>query len=197
MKYKNIIFDFGNVIASFDPEALSKQLCKNETDLPIFKQLVFDHWQQLDEGSVALSDYIDSALAQAPSHLKETILHFFDCWYQHLIPLTQTWDFIHELKKAGYAIYILSNAPVQFAEHSAECYHIVNEFDGIVFSAPLKLFKPEVGIYQYLFNSYHLDPKESFFIDDKLENIQTGKSLGMDGIVFTGDIEAVKKAIDF
>lgn len=57
--------------------------------------------------------------------------------------------------------------------------------------------KPEPEIYQYLFNRFDLKPEDCFFIDDLEENIKTGKFLGMDGIVFTGDIEAVKNSIEF
>lgn len=197
MKYKNIIFDFGNVLAAFKEEELSHRFCTTEANNRLFKKLVFDNWQSLDEGSVELSDYIETALSQTPEHLKTDISNYFNTWYKHLIPLTDTWDFVKELKEAGYSVYILSNAPVQFAEHAAECYGVVKEFDGIVFSAPIRLVKPEPEIYQYLFNTYHLKPEECFFIDDKPSNIEAGKALGMNGIIFTGNIEAVKKAIDF
>lgn len=197
MKYKNIIFDFGNVLAAFKEAELSQRFCTNEADSQLFKKLVFDNWQYLDEGSVELSDYINTALSQSPEHLKTDIINYFNTWYKLLIPLTDTWDFVKELKAAGYSVYILSNAPVQFAEHAAECYSVVKEFDGIVFSAPIRLAKPEPEIYQYLFNTYNLKPEDCFFIDDRISNIEAGRALGMDGIVFTGDIEAVKKAIDF
>lgn len=193
MKYKNIIFDFGNVLAAFKEEELSKRFCTNPTDYPIFKHLVFDNWQQLDEGSIEPSIYIETAISKAPEHLKSDIINYFNNWYKLLIPLTNTWDFVKELKAAGYSLYILSNAPVQFAEHAHECYDVVKEFDGIVFSAPLRLFKPEPEIYQYLFDTYQLKPEECFFIDDRIDNINAGRHFGMDGIVFTGDIEAVKK----
>lgn len=197
MKYKNIIFDFGNVLATFNETELIHRFCTDSSKYTLFKQLVFEHWQCLDDGSVELSEYIETALNGAPESLKPDIVNYFNTWYQCLTPLTDTWDFVKELKSAGYSIYILSNAPVQFAEHASECYDIVNQFDDAVFSAPLKLSKPEPEIYQYLFNTYHLKPKECFFIDDKISNIEAGRTLGMDGIVFTGDIEAVKKAIDF
>lgn len=196
MKYKNIIFDFGNVLASFNEDDMLSHFCTNTADFPILKKAVFSDWQGLDEGSLLLEDCIQKALSVVPERLKSTVLDYFDNWYKHLTPLTQTWDFIKELKANGYSVYILSNAPVQFAEN-ASYYEIVNEFDGIVFSAPIRLAKPEPKIYQYLFETYHLKPEECFFLDDKKPNIEAGQKLGMDGIVFTGDIKAVKNAIEF
>ena len=57
--------------------------------------------------------------------------------------------------------------------------------------------KPDPAIYRYLFQTYGLNPEECFFIDDLKANIETGKKLGMDGIIFTGDIKTVGKKIEF
>lgn len=59
------------------------------------------------------------------------------------------------------------------------------------------MVKPDPGIYLYLFQTYGLKPEECFFIDDLEDNIEAGRKLGMDGIVFTGDTEKVKKFIQF
>lgn len=57
--------------------------------------------------------------------------------------------------------------------------------------------KPDPEIYEYLFETYKLKPEECFFIDDLSANIETAKKLGMDGIVFTGNIDEVKAAVGF
>lgn len=192
MNYKNFVFDFGNVLASFDGDALLTHFCEDENDRTLLLKNIFENWQALDEGSVSYQDYINQVLSNTPGHLHETVLAFFKDWHRYLTPLTQTWDFIRELKASGHSIYLLSNAPVYFADHAAEVYEILNEFDGILFSAPVLLAKPQPEFYQLLFDKWKLDPKECFFLDDKPENIEGAKKAGMNGIVFTGDIEAVK-----
>ena len=42
---------------------------------------------------------------------------------------------------------------------------------------------------------YNLNPEECVFIDDRLENIEGGRKLGMEGIVFT-DYETGKKKLE-
>ena len=66
-----------------------------------------------------------------------------------------------------------------------------------MFSAPLKIAKPGHDIYYHLFNEFNLLPRECFFIDDTVENVIASKELGMESILFTGDIDAVKRAIEF
>ena len=66
-----------------------------------------------------------------------------------------------------------------------------------IISAPIHMAKPDQEIYEYFFRKFDLNPSKCFFIDDLEKNIQGAKDAGMDGIIFTGDIQAVKDAIDF
>ena len=51
-------------------------------------------------------------------------------------------------------------------------------------SSEEKVIKPEPEIYQRLFTKFNLKPEECIFTDDRVENIEGGSRLGMDGIVF-------------
>lgn len=195
MKYKNIVFDFGNVVGSFDGDYILSQYVDNKEDFQILADAIFHNWPALDAGTVDYDQVAEETIAALPVRLQATARDFYANWFQYVNPLTGTWNFIHELKAAGYSIYLLSNASTRFAEVAKHYYPILNEFDGIVFSAPLKMAKPDPAIYHYLFETYHLNPKECFFLDDLAENIAAGQSLGMNGIVFTGDIQNVRKAI--
>ena len=197
MNYKKIIFDFGNVVGSFDADYILNHYADNKEDFQILADAIFHNWPALDAGTVDYDQVAAETIAILPNRLKETARDFYDNWFQYVNPLPDTWDFIHELKAAGYSIYLLSNASTRFAEVAKQYYSILNEFDGIVFSAPLKLAKPDPAIYRYLLNTYQLKPEECFFLDDLAENIAAGQALGMNGLVFTGDIQTVKDAIGF
>ena len=41
LKYKNIVFDFGNVIAAFDEDSILDQFCNSPEDHAILKNAVF------------------------------------------------------------------------------------------------------------------------------------------------------------
>lgn len=182
-KYKNIIFDFGNVLAKFNDREVLGHYCSSPEEFQLMKEALFYDWDSLDCGRIDYSKYMENVKQQLPSSLHSKLDLLAETWYQHLSPLTQTWSLIHELKESGYALYILSNASTYFAEHSS-FFEITKEFDGIVFSGPLKIGKPNHAIYRYLFDTFQLIPKDCLFLDDKQENINTGIELGMDGIVF-------------
>lgn len=190
LKYKNVVFDFGNVIATFDEDYILGKFCDSPEDLELLRNAVFYNWAQLDEGTADYDTSIQHAKTLVPERLHDNVTDFFRNWHKYLQPIEEIWSLIRRLKEIGASVYILSNAPTHFADH-ADFYEIVQEFDGIVFSAPLVMAKPKPEIYQYLFDTYHLKPEESFFIDDKPENIASGQALGMDGYIFKGDIAEV------
>ena len=70
----------------------------------------------------------------------------------------------------------------------------MKHFEGAIVSAFYHTVKPEEKIYRILFDTYKIEPEESFFIDDNPDNVEAGRKLGMEGHVFTGDINALKAA---
>lgn len=196
MKYKNIIFDFGNVIGKFDGRYIMQQFSKSDEDCRLLCSVIYKKWSELDKGAIEYDDYIDECLSSLPNRLADQVRAFFKDWPEYITSREDTLRFIDELVKRSVPVYLLSNAPTYFAQRAA-AYKVLKNFSGIVFSAPLKTAKPDPAIYRYLFQTYSLRPEECFFIDDLQKNIEAGRSLGMDGIVFTGNIDEIKKAVGF
>ncbi len=196
MKYKNIIFDFGNVIGKFDGKYIMQQFCRSEEDCSLLCSVIYKKWGELDKGTLDYDEYIEECLTALPERLADPTRAFFKDWPRYITPKEETLRFIDELVERNVPVYLLSNAPDYFAEWAKQ-YEVLKKFSGVVFSAPLKTAKPDPAMYQYLFRTYSLKPEECFFIDDLERNIEAGKSLGMDGIIFTGDIDEVKKAVEF
>lgn len=197
MRYKNIVFDYGNVLGVFDPEYILRQFCDSEEDFPVLYDALYENWQGLDAGKADYVQCIETALSKLPERLHSQAKAFFKDWYLHCPPIFKTWEFVRELKEKNVPVYLLSNASVYFAEHAMEVCEVLKGFEGIFFSGPAGCAKPDGKIYQMLFERFDLKPEECFFIDDNADNIQASQALGMDGIVFTGDVEAVKKAVGF
>ena len=116
MTYKHIVFDFGNVLAKFDPDYLLGQFCDDKEAFPLLSDILFEHWDELDAGTVTPEIARAEAISKTPTAYQNLVLRFFESWYRYLLPLEDTWKFIRELKEQGYGLYILSNAPVDFAD---------------------------------------------------------------------------------
>ena len=92
-------------------------------------------------------------------------------------------DLILSLKSRGYSILGLSN-------WSSRVYDVINKFDifnlieDSLISKDVHQLKPNKDIYESFLNKFDVKAAECVFIDDKPENIEGCKTVGMNGIVF-------------
>ena len=86
------------------------------------------------------------------------------------------------LKKNGYKIGFLSNSEVSSMDVFLEKNYKI--FDAIIFSCKEGFRKPEKEIFEIIISKLYVSPKESVFIDDKKENLDGAKKIGMKTILF-------------
>ena len=110
MRYKNIIFDFGNVIGKFKGDYILGKFASTPEDYNILADAIFKNWVALDAGTIDYDQNAEDTIAELPDRLKDTARDFFENWFQYVDPLPETWEFIKELKARGVPIYLLSNA---------------------------------------------------------------------------------------
>lgn len=192
---KNVIFDFGNVIATFDPLAICGKYAACEEDARLLAGVVFDErWADLDAGRIEYEQYIEDSMERIPERLHGEARALFDGWCGDLPPIEATAWLADELRKKGYRLYILSNAPVCFSER-VEKYAFARQVDGAVYSAEIRMEKPGAAIYRHLLEKYDLKAEECFFLDDKPCNIEGARACGLHGMVYTGDAERALEEI--
>jgi HAD superfamily hydrolase (TIGR01509 family) len=98
-----------------------------------------------------------------------------------------TAEFIKELKEQGKSIYYLTNTGRNTFE-ARTTTEIFGLFDGGVASFESETKKPDLKIYTLLIEKYGLDVTKTIFVDDKEENIDTARDLGMWVIDYDKDV---------
>lgn len=193
---KNIIFDMGNVLLDFNPQKVLDKFCHSEEEKECIRRELFlaPEWLMADRGVISDRDRYGLIKDRVPEEYRPA-LH--DCCYHWefcMTPLPDAREFVQDCKKAGYRVYILSNASDLFFTYFNN-FSPLSDFDGAVVSCQELLLKPEEEIYRRLFERYHLKPQECFFIDDREENILGGEGLGMKGHVFRNDYAAIREEL--
>src|SRR6478609_1852330 len=91
---------------------------------------------------------------------------------------------MRRVKEAGNSLYCLSNMPTGSIEYLERRYDFWDLFDGAVISSRVHHCKPEPAIYQYLLETYSLEPRETVFVDDIEANLIAAAKFGMATIQF-------------
>ena len=185
---RNIVFDMGNVLIRWCPQAFAERLGVPEEDRPLLLRELFGQieWIQLDRGVITFEEVTRSVCRRLPERLHEAVRTLVHGWWERpLFPVEGMAELIRELKELGYGIYLLSNANVDLPKYfdripGSEC------FDGRIVSAEWKLLKPQPEIYRLLLLEYNLKAEECFFVDDLTQNVEAAVREGMSGAAFQG-----------
>ena len=192
---KNIIFDVGDVLINFRYMDYMRDLgIDEETAVFIRDNIIFtDFWNNLDLGMADVDDAEDMFAEKYPEIKNE--LHAF---WTNIEDIVAEYDYaaplITSLKEKGYKVFLLSNYPDKLADMHWKCFTFMDQLDGYIISAKVKLAKPDPAIYRMLMDRYRLKAEECIFIDDRQNNIDTAAELGMQTILFTG-IDELKEEL--
>lgn len=184
---KNVIFDVGNVLVSFCWRELMDDLGCAKDLQGVFEKTVFGShwWGELDRGVIEEDAVLKMLREENKEHLEE-----FDLIWSNRDKLVKPFDYavdmIKSLKAKGLKVYLLSNYPKElFTLHTESGrFPFMDQIDGKVVSGFVQLVKPDREIYEYLLDRYDLKAEECVFIDDRIENVDAAKALGINGIWF-------------
>lgn len=198
---KNIIFDIGRVLVTFDPIQYVNSLGFDEETARAVVGAIFHDplWIETDRGVIPVEEFEDAFVANAPDYepqIREAYRKMGGMI--QLMPYTMSW--MKGLKERGYRLYVLSNYGEYLFLKSKDRLDFMPYMDGAVISYQIQMIKPDQEIYEYILNKYGLLPEESVFIDDRPENVEGAKAVGMSGILFenfeqaSGELEKMLKA---
>ena len=85
-----------------------------------------------------------------------------------------------KLRKAGYRLWLLSNAQAIFTAYELRLLGLGDQLDGIYLSSNYKCRKPDLRFYQALIDERHLDVSKTMMIgNDRQTDIAGAKAAGM------------------
>lgn len=196
---KNIIFDIGGVLVNFHPVETLAQMNLSDDEIKTIANgtALNPIWSELDRGVLPKEEVFKIMLEGIPSAYKKSAEVFLN---EKIMQTVTSFDYaeslVKDLKEKGYKIYLLTNYPeFMFTEHFKTTFTFSKYVDGMIVSAVEKFIKPDAEIYKRLLSRYNLNPEESVFIDDRLENIEGARKLGINGIHFT-NIDSVKAQLN-
>lgn len=172
---KNIVFDLGRVVFAHNPARSNAERKRffsfvAESPMPQFWVDYDRGVSSLDKVAEDLAAYRSVEVDYARSMIEQSI-----SWQE---PIAPTEALIHDLKQAGYKLYVLSNMSKEFIAYLRQ-QDVYSYFDGDVISCEEHVVKPMAAIYDILVERFNLDVQQTMFIDDRLENVQAAERRGI------------------
>jgi putative hydrolase of the HAD superfamily len=175
-----IIFDFGDIFINLDKQATIDGL----------ERLGLSSWNQdldqlnisFEKGQISRDDFLLGIQKQIPNATIDEILM---AWNAVLLdfPLYRL-EFLQLLSKK-FRLFLLSNTDAIHIDHfeqreGASFYGDFYQcFEKVYFSYEMGMRKPDAEIYTTLINRHELSPKRTLFVDDKKDNTDAAKALGL------------------
>ena len=175
-----IIFDFGDIFINLDKQATIDGL----------ERLGLSSWNEdldqlnisFEKGQISRDNFLSGIQKHIPTATIEDILA---AWNAVLLdfPLHRL-EFL-QLLSQKYRLFLLSNTDAIHIDHfeqreGASFYGDFYQcFEKVYFSYEMGMRKPDAEIYHALIRQHELSPKRTLFVDDKKDNTEAAKALGL------------------
>lgn len=183
---KNVIFDIGMVLITFNWDEYVHSLFKNDETEKAVTAATWHNpkiWNELDKG-VLSAEEVCRLFEQSGKGYEKQIRLAFDRMGECPVQQPYAIPWIKELKAKGLNVYYLSNYSYYLMDVCPEALSFREHMDGGVFSCEEKLTKPDPKIYRRLCDKYGLVPSECLFIDDLTANVEGAESVGLNAVRF-------------
>lgn len=191
-----VVFDLGKVLLDFPWEDFTgnMEVSPEAREVLLTKVVPSPLWHEFDVNLRPFDEIVEEFVRLDPRYEAE-IRNLLETEDQIITPFWYTSDLIRSLKRAGCRVYYLSNWTKEWYDHLKEngVMDFLSLTDGGVFSFDVHIAKPDPGIYQALFDRYHLDPGRCLFIDDTQKNVDQARKMGMSSFLFTNYTDMKEK----
>ena len=196
---KVLLFDLGRVLVDFDHLRAAQRISAfcAKTPRKIY-DLFFESPATIDfeAGRITPEDFylqvkqmLDLKLSYASFEPIWNDIFFLSAKNRSVFGLVNT-------LRANYKTAMLSNINILHYEYLRKNYPVFGAFDEIFLSFQLGLIKPDKEIYNLVIRKLGVNAQEIFYTDDRPELVESAKTLGYRGCVFTnfaqlaGDLKA-------
>ncbi len=190
---KAIVFDIGGVCVLGSMSEFYNKACKYLCVHPKYdfyqKPLLSEKY---NKGLISARDCFNQLFERDMTD--DEYEHLRNMWLNTFVRNEPIYEYIKQLKQAGYRLAVLSNSD-QVVSDKLAAEGLYDDFELTILSHEHGVVKPGPEIYKVLINYLGLEPEEILFIDDVVVNLDTAVKLGMNVILFK-EVEQFKKELN-
>ncbi|MFM7335859.1 MAG: HAD family hydrolase [Tabrizicola sp.] len=178
MQPEAVLFDIGNVLTCWQPEAFYDRVIGEDRRRKLFAEVDLIGMNiQIDAGALfreTIYDCADRNPAWAPE-----IRLWYDRWVELASPRIEgSIALLRALRGKGVPVFCLTNFGSHSYEEARTKLDFLNEFDREYVSGRLRISKPDPRIFQAVEEDCGIAPDRLLFTDDKAENVTAAARRG-------------------
>lgn len=183
-----VVFDYGKVLSG-PPHPEAHQELRRITALPHeeFERYYWADRLSYDRGDLTGVAFWQKLVSDAGLSLSPEDISRLNDWdtrmWTTINPTMLSWH--SQLKSKGFRTGILSNMGDSVLQRMLAEFAWIEDFDVLIWSYQHHMVKPDPEIYHLLLEKLGTAPDETLFLDDKMENIEGARGLGIKGIQFS------------
>ena len=188
MNIRTLFWDIGGVILTngWDKGQRTSVLSRLGVNLPEYEEAHERANYYWERGLITARDFFNKTVLMSNPELDLT---FESLWKQvcaqSRVLHPECLDILAELKRQGkFRLATLNNESRELNEHRLDAFKLRSLFDYFVCSGYIHEMKPMPGIYRSAIDISGFGARTALFIDDKLENCEVARELGMQAIEF-------------
>lgn len=183
---RTCLFDLGNVLVFFSHDLMCQQIAELfQVPVDQVKQTLFasEGLVKFEKGQISEAEFhreLEQIFARevAFDGLRRAASDIFTV-NSDILPV------IDALKEQGTRLVLLSNTCVSHIDHVRAQFDVLERFDDFILSYEVGSLKPEPEIFEHALAAIGCPPEDCFYTDDIAENIEAGRTFGLQASLFT------------
>ena len=173
-----VIFDIGNVLTRWQPEAFYDRVIGEERRRALFAEVDLHRMNDIvDEGALFRETIYD--WADRHPHWQAEIRHWYDRWIELASPrIDGAIALQRALRAKGVPVFALTNFGKYSFEEALPKMDFLTDFDRPYVSGRMGVIKPDPRIYEMVEDDCGLPPDRLLFTDDRADNITAAARRG-------------------
>lgn len=186
MAVEAVVFDIGNVLVEWRPEAFYDAQIGPERRSRLFAEVPLTAMNESVDLGRPLGEAVADLAARHPEWAAE-IGYWDSRWLEMFAPVIPcSVAALRALKAKGVPVFALTNFGNETLARADAVYPFLRGFDARFVSGELRLMKPDPAIYAAVEAGTGLAPDRLLFADDKAENVDAAAARGWRTHLFQG-----------
>ncbi|WMS43220.1 HAD family phosphatase [Acuticoccus sp. MNP-M23] len=183
---RHIVFDIGRVLIRWDPEIPYRRLIADDARREWFLAKVCSSaWNKEQDRGRSWAEAEAVLIAQYPD--EAPLIRAYREHWSEMVPgeVEGTREIFDGLVAAGLDVTMLTNFAEDTFQIAQSRFPVLTRSRGVTVSAAVEMVKPDRAIYDHHVRTMDIDPAQTLFFDDMVENIDAAEAAGWHARHFT------------